>query len=270
MAVTAVGVVTHDDGVFAPNDGEEVLQAITWLLSFGFGDRAPVALPVGTDGTGQVVWRRWAAPIVEPYKGRLRWCSLHHVRELASIFPRTLDLWFGDEPWGRDGLWVPLQLYLAAARGLIEPRIVMAHAAVEHLAWRRLVLERQIVSGKEFRDLSGAERIRKLLELCGVPAEMPANVTTAIDALPGTEDVDDGPGAATWVRNSIVHARRVDLLLESEADYGMPVLQLLMWYFDMAMLHLLDFEGAYLDRRRGGVWEGDVSAPPWTGVPPEP
>jgi hypothetical protein len=262
VAVTAYGQLTNDAGAFSAHDGESVLGLVTWLLSFGFGDRAAVLMPVGTDTSGTATWHQWADPLLESYKGRLHWLPRRRAYHLQDVFPRLINLWFGQSAWDEPGLWVPLQFYLEAARGLLETRIVLAQAAVEHLAWRRLVLDGD-VPRDEFRRYSGARRIRELLNLCGIPADLHPRLSAALDGLPTTEHVVDGPDAVTWVRNSIVHARRMDLLLQHDKDYAMPVLQHMLWYFEMAMLQLLGYDGPYMDRREGGVWEDSVSIVPW-------
>jgi hypothetical protein len=171
---------------------------------------------------------------------------------------------WSDADW-KQVLQLAIDLYVTANhQESSQIGLVIAQSALELLAWAILVERRQTLSPEGFEKLAAADTVRLLLELAGVPRAIPA----ALNALASTSPPGqkggtwrDGPHAVTDLRNGMVHptkSRRVKL--------GVPTLpwfeaaRLSLWYVELVLLRLLDYEGPY--RNRLTFREEDV---PWTG-----
>ena len=146
----------------------------------------------------------------------------------------------------------------------MEGALVLAHTALEMLAWAICVAKRKLVRPKTFKGLYSADRIRILLKDVGIPVELGREYDQLQKA---SKDLNwnDGPDAVVKLRNLIVHRagnnreklNRVSNLARHEAW------QLALEYLALVLLKQCEYNGRYLPRMSKG-WAGDVEKPvPW-------
>lgn len=130
----------------------------------------------------------------------------------------------------------------------------------------RFVEELQTRTLVDFNGHRGSERLRELLAWIDISPVVPAS----LDAL-GQETAHrgwlDGPHAITEMRNSLLHPRHRQRLTATPVNARIDLQELVLWYVELALLRLIDYQGGYANRlgsRRIGVVE-DV---PWCRVPP--
>jgi hypothetical protein len=251
--VTLAGRLTSADGAaFTPDRGEDVLHALRVLLSFAAGDWAAPFLPVGIDPSGERVWARWGHPVSRPWQGRFHWLSSLHPEALEEVFPRFMALWAKDD-W-RTPLHHVVDFYVEAnGHTLLEPRLVLAQAGLELLAW----LTTPTANG------AASDRIRVMLAGASVPTGIPE----ALPALAAFAGERDGPWVITDMRNSVVHPRHRQSVFEAPRQARREAWSLAMWYLELAILGLLGFQGNYLNRLSARA-EWDVERPPWVSDEP--
>lgn len=248
-----------DDDTFAWADGKEVLEGLTALLSFAAGDRAPVIMPTGYDDSGMAVVQQWGDPKRAPYAGRLSWLGPQRVGALETVWDTYIRLWLGDEQ-SKQVVQVAVELYCDAQRGNTETRLVHAQTALELAAWHWLAAKPQQLDPADVDKKTAAWRLRRMLERIDVPAAIPASLQAACKQWPNL----DGPSAISSLRNSIVHPTDVHALLELPSPAKFDILRLSMWYLDMALLRLVEFEGEYLNRTQPlPIFEADTESVPW-------
>lgn len=246
--VTLAGRLTSADGtVFSPDQGEDVLHALRVLLSFAAGDWAAPFLPVGVDPSGDRVWARWGHPVSRPWHGRFHWLSNLHPEALEEVFAQFMSLW-GQDEW-RIALRHLVDFYVEAnGHTLLEPRLVLAQAGLELLAWLTTPAQ----------DAAASDRIRVMLSTAGVPTGVP-DVLAALVTFAGERD---GPWVITDMRNSVVHPRRRQGAFDAPRQARREAWLLAMWYLELGILSLLRFQGGYLSRLSAKA-EWDVERPPW-------
>jgi hypothetical protein len=246
--VTLAGRLTPTSGTaFSPNQGENVLHALRVLLSFAAGDWAPPLLPIGIDASGDRVWARWGHPISRPWQGRFHWLSNLHPEVLQEVFRHFMSLW-DDDDW-RVALGHLVDFYVEAnGHTLLEPRLVLAQAGLELLAW----LTTSSQNG------AASDRIRAMLSKAGVPTGIPDALPT-LAAFAGDRD---GPWVITDMRNGVVHPPRREGVFEAPREARSEAWSLAMWYLELGILSLLRFQGGYLNRLSARA-EWDVDRPPW-------
>lgn len=252
-------LICTDGATFTWAEAASVLEGLTMLLSFAAGDRAPVILPTGYNDSGTPVVRQWGAPKRTPYAGRLNWLGRQRVGALESVWDTFIGLWLADV-LSMQAFRVAIELYCEAQRGNIETRLVHAQTALELVAWHWLTvmperLDPAYVDGKK-----AVWRLRRMLERIDCPTEMPASLQAARHQWPDL----DGPTAIAHLRNSVIHPTDVQELLRLPPASKFDVLRLAMWYLDMGLLRLLDFEGEHFNRTRPlPFFEGTTEPVPW-------
>ena len=148
--------------------------------------------------------------------------------------------------------------------GGIEGSIVLTQAALEMVAWHLLIEDKKICSVSGFRNLPAEDKIRLLLNYCGIPFSIPQSLPDLIAE--GLAFNWDGPLAITQIRNALVHGQPKPLETELNRDHSArhDTWCLGLWYLELALLKLFGFEGKYFNRvKRESYSFACVDTVPW-------
>jgi len=113
---------------------------------------------------------------------------------------------------------------------------------------------------KEYKAMTAAERLRLLLVEAGIPPEVPPELDGLFEL--AERDGLDGPKAASWVRNRLVHPKdagepyRIEGLVWQTA-------QLLLEYGELLLLHRLGYKGRFVRRYPPHRWAHSSELVPW-------
>ena len=104
-------------------------------------------------------------------------------------------------------------------------------------------------------------RIRRMLKSMKVPIDIGSSTTVLADFAGGR----DGPKTIADLRNRVVHPKDgADILHISSAVLKQEAWNQSLWYVEVALMKLCQWDGPYLDRTQSlPLWEGNVSHPPW-------
>lgn len=264
FVITHMGKIERDDGsLFSSEQLTDLLGCLHHFLSFALGRWAEVSLPVGFDQNGQRVFEQWGTPMMAcgPWNGSCSWFDSDQGQLLSEVFPGFVDLWT-DATWNNT-VRAALYWYLAAnERGTgvgVDTGLILAQIALERLAWTYCVQHRRMISADAFepRGLSAAHKLRLLASALDIPLDLPAD----LPALHGRRGRkwQDGMGAITSIRNSVVHPEPKDKRPDGSYVEGW---KLALWYLDMVFLRLCGHEGSYANRLESR-WKGQVESVPW-------
>lgn len=132
----------------------------------------------------------------------------------------------------------------------------MAQSALELLAWSTFVRP-GLVAPSEFKSWSAAIRIRKLLKRAKLSVSIPAPLTT-LSSLPGVSAPKDGPEAAAFVRNRIVHPPRNRSARKLTSPELVDAWRLMLRYTELLILKLASYSGNVKSRV-----DDQVGSVPW-------
>ncbi|MBI3976277.1 MAG: hypothetical protein HY334_07785 [Armatimonadetes bacterium] len=273
--VTHVGSLERADGSpFTVEDCLPVIDLLSYLLSFARGRYCCLLLPVGFNADGRRAWEEWSVRKVHPGTpvegGSWSW-YLGQSRALGAMFPGMVSRW-SDADW-QQVLRLAIDLYVTAnqqaSTGASQVGLVVAQSALELLAWAVLVERRQVVSPEGFEKLAAADTLRLLLELAGVPREIPAALGALCSASPPGQKGGawrDGPHAITDLRNGVVHPTRSRRLKLGVPDLPwLDAASLTLWYVELVLLRLLEYDDAYRSRltfeKLEVPWAGGLRTP---------
>jgi hypothetical protein len=247
FCITHVGSAQRGAG--SPASAREVyrlLDELHLLLSLARGSWACPLMPVAFSRTGAPIWEEWTLRSVDPWKGHFSWFPTYHPDALVSVAAGLHSRW--SNPIWTESLEVAIYLYIEAnSRGLAqESSIIQAQAALELLSWTHFVVDKKQYSASRFNDLPAVEKIRKLLDAAKIRATIPRH----LGSLAASGPWQDGPDAITFVRNSVVHPRRLPGLLTKPSQARWQASQLTLWYLERAFLWLCGYSGHYGNRLR--------------------
>ena len=126
--------------------------------------------------------------------------------------------------------------------------ITLIQTALERISEYQIVEKAKKMSYIKWDAMKGEDKISILLKEFCIPQSVPA---TLDDLRKKAEDLSlSGPGIITSIRNPYIHQtqkNRKKMGLFS-SKHRIQTWELAMWYFDLCILRLLDFNGRYLNR----------------------
>lgn len=266
FGITHVGCLAQQDGgLFSPADAEDCLDCLGWFLSFCNGRWTAPILHVGCDRDSTFVSHEWTMPRISPYRVVRSWFSDLRRNVLSEVYPGFAARW-SNETWSQTLRSAIYWYVLANAPGVaIENGVILAHVAFESLGWTLFVEDTKSLSSDGYNRLAGADKLRLLLNQCRIPIDVPSELPSLRTAAKA-ENWIDGPGSLAAVRNAYVHPSKKnrDRLSRAgnEAEYQAWVLS--MYYLELLLLYLSDYQGEFSSRLIGGVFTGqEVGEVPW-------
>jgi hypothetical protein len=266
-AITHVGVVERVDGsALSVKDGEPVLDCLGHYLSFCRGSWTYPVLLCAEDVEGTVVGQSWELNhTIDRFKQTRPWLprNVPVGAQMLEAFRGYANVWFSTL-WG-DAIRIATQWYVESSTGAVEKSIILTQAALELLAWTRLVEETHALTKEtwESKSMSFSKKLRRLLDDSSIPLSVPTGLDRLL-AYSGTYGVSDAPDALTLVRNALVHpspSKRKRLHEHPRAAIDAWALGL--WYLDLIILHICAYKGTYSNRTLGGWPTEDAMAVPW-------
>jgi hypothetical protein len=147
----------------------------------------------------------------------------------------------------------------------VENGIILAHVAFETLGWTLFVEELKSLSVSGFRSLAASDKLRLLLNHCGIPQDVPTSLPS-LQASAKAENWVDGPESISRIRNACVHPsqKNREALSRVGVDAQHEIWILSMHYLELILLSLFDYGGDYSCR----VFGGAVQRVPWESSSP--
>jgi hypothetical protein len=265
--LTHVGTLARRDGApFSFAECEPLLECLSYFLSFCRGARTLPILVSAEDSQGQVIGRRWTTGLVDRYRSTCSWVPSTEpfAAGLQSAFAGFAKAWFS-QLWG-DALRTVTQWYVESSTGAAEKSIILIQAALEVLAWVRLVQDKRILTEKNWKDRKNtfASKLRTLLSLSSIMESIPADLA-GLDTYCRDNQLSGGPEGITSVRNALVHPSPVKRArLKKHPSALIDAWLLASWYLDLSILSACGYQGRYSNRTVRNGWKGDeVEVVPW-------
>jgi hypothetical protein len=252
----------QDERPFSNAEARDALFACGHFFGLAAGRWAAPLLAIGLDEGGAIVWRDWNPPTTSPWSGALRPFDDRHPESLGEAFKSFMHAW--ENPLWKQPLLYGVQMYVEANGPVYaETALVLAQAALELVSWVRFVEELRQFTAQEFDRVEkrASGRLRELLEWLNVDSAIP-------DALEGLAKEAshhgwaDGPHAIDAMRNALIHPSKRARIEETDLTARIELHDLAMWYVELALLRVIGYDGAYLNRL-GIRQAGAVEMVPW-------
>ncbi len=242
------GEATKKKGNISFENSQKLLHCFSTFLSFLNGRKCA---PLFRQGLfeNQVIWYDYTSYLNDQYKTVTTWPQKYSIEELNELWQRFSAIWKNGD--GKDFLISAIHWYNEAnsLSGFTEGSIIMTQAALE-LVYNWLLIEnKKLLIGKDAENISTSNKIRLLLSHINLSHEIP-NAFTELQSFDG---IIDGPDAFVRIRNAIVHSqeekRKKITNMHNKAKY--EALQLGIWYIELLILYILNFNGIYFNRCSG-------------------
>jgi hypothetical protein len=264
FGITHVGRLEREDGkLFTAREVCEILDALTWYLSFCAARWTGPCLAHGFTANGEKVWETWHVSRTSPYRQRASWLDAHHTEHFQDPFPGFMSRWL-DDAW-KEVIHTAIHWYVEAnaQAGSIEGSIVLTQTAFELLASAVLVENCSWLSQDGFDKLSAADRLRLLFLWAAMPTAIPPDLGE-LTRLAKADNWADSAVAMTMIRNTITHPTRKnrEKFGRHPVDARTEAWALGLWYLEMCLLRLFNYRGTYGSRLQQR-YMGQVTPVPW-------
>ena len=262
-----------DGALFTVDEARNVQSALHWFLSFSTGAFASPMLPIGFGEQGEVVWKEWHALRVSPHKSARGWLSDRQYvsQSWKSALEGFWKCWnnpIWNDSSGDNPLLFAIHWFISANSndGGIEGSIILAQTGLELISWVKLVEDERIFADTVFDSgqyRSAQRKFEELLLHTGVDATIPATLPR-LAALAMKKNWASGPQALIAYRNTIVHPSRRSNNQDVKWRESYEILELVLWYLELSLLHLFEYQGYYVNRVSDNEFAGVTEKVPWT------
>lgn len=265
--ITHIGKIQKVNGAaFRYDDARELLGYLAYFLSFCRGNWVAPLLPVGIDSDGNRQWEEWREWPVGRWENIQTWFNLFSNTCVSNPFAGCLRRLRSDT-WGeavRLSIWWYISCNTRA--GGLEGSLVLSQAAFELLSWTHLVEDSKVLSKRGFEDLPASDKLRLLLSNAKIQLAIP-DTLTELQKLSKSSSWQDGPHALTEMRNGLVHPgpKKRRIVLDADPIAVFEAWSLSLWYLELLLLWIFEYEGDYSNRLKRCVYRGEeVERVPWT------
>ena len=265
-SLSHVCCLTRSDGSeFEGKTARQMLQNLRLFFTFSQGAFCPPVMPVGYDTNDNKVWALGSSP--HSPDSSMSWFDPHHSGQLAELFPKFISK-LENERW-KETLHSAIYWYVRSNNTSgtgIDSGIILSQVAIERLAYEYAVNHRKLIESKGFKDLKASDKFRLLFASLDIPTAIPPNLSK-IQNIAKKFKYIDSPHFMTEIRNAIVHPEHKRHKDFSNLYY--EAWRLGMWYLELAILRLCDYDDTYANRLPDEHWIGQVEEVPWSKKQPD-
>lgn len=226
----------------------EIFRCLDTFLSFVNGRRVSSILRTGFVNEKQI-WQDYTPYSNDPFKSVISWVPFLAPINLNDMWKKFSELWCQKD--NADVFHTLVHWYVESNSnsGDIEGALIFAQTTLELIYNWWIVDENSIIVGKDSENIEAANKIRLLLTYAGVDKIMP-EVFVGLKKYAKSENILDGPGAITSIRNAVVHYNQSKRkkLKQIDSKTRVEALHLSIWYFELTMLRILEYQGIYHSR----------------------
>lgn len=249
-AITHVGEITRPDySSFTPAEVIQLIQRLSYWLSFIRGNWTAPILSRGFSSDGSLVWDDWRSHRVEATLPINSWADPNQLECYELSFAGFCQRY--EEVGWNEPIELAVTWYVECCRQKsgVEAAIILSQNGLELLGWSYLVDEMKCWPPKSFENFTGPRKIRELLQHCDIPIKIPAQLVN-LTVFARQKRWADGPMCLVYIRNTLIHSRNKNY--EFSANIPDQVKQeiwtLGLWYLELVLLRIFKYTGKYSNR----------------------
>lgn len=243
------GELISKKGPVKLEETKDIFHCFNTFITFLNGKRTSAIFLQGIY-EDEVIWCDYTDYFVDTHKNVQSWPQRHSIQGLNELWQSFSSLWRDTED--KNFLISVIHWYVEANgnRGFSEGSIIMAQTALELLYNWWIIERKKLIVGKDSENINASNKIRLLLSQLNISNSVPEAFTELQNFLDESKDIVDAPDAVVQIRNAIVHSQEEKRKKLSSIHYKAKyeTLQLCIWYIEMALLCILDYDDKYFNR----------------------
>lgn len=250
------GEIKKIKGSIHYSDLRDLTVSFSVFLSFINGRRCATLFHQGIYDN-EVVWTDYTPSKLDLYKSVFTWSVYDDTSGFNDLWVNFHRLW--SKKGDRDFLNSIIHWYLEANKnsGYVEGSIILTQVGLE-LAYNWYVIEnKKLIIGKDADNITAANKMRLLLSQIELESDLPETLTSLKQFIIDN-DLTDGIEAFVQIRNALIHSQedKRKRLHKIDTEVLIEALQLGLWYLELSILKVLNYNGKYQFRCSGNLWKG--------------
>jgi len=230
-------------------DIDDIIGCLNIFLSFLNGRRTSALFIQGVFENDNI-WCDYSSYYVDSYKAVNSWANRRNVNGIDKMWIKFSELWKDKD--NRNFLTSIIHWYVESNGqvGSSEGSIVMAQTGLELIYNWWIIENKRLIVGKDSETITASNKIRLLLSQINIDHSVPKSLNFLQEYITNGVNIIDAPEAIVQIRNAIVHSReeKRKKLSEINSMAKYQALQLCIWYIEMSLLCILEFDGKYENR----------------------
>lgn len=244
------GELTSRKNLISFKEQQNVLGCLGTFLSFWNGKRTNILFRKGIIEK-ELKWSDYSNYQVAPYQYFHSWSPGFSMEFLNDLWKSFWKLWQNETD--KDFLNSCIHWYIESnsGSGYLEGSIVMAQTALELIFNWWIVEDKKMILGKDSENLSAANKIRLILSQINISEiGVPDHFDALREFIKSDNQIKDGADAIVNIRNAVIHSQAKKRKKLSSIDYMIKyeVLHLSLWYIELSLLKILNYNGKYANR----------------------
>jgi hypothetical protein len=243
------GELTSKKGSLSHANTKEVFHCLATYLSFLNGRRTSALFIKGIHDD-QIVWSDYTNYFVDTYKAVHGWPQRNSIIGLNDLWKKFNSFWKDTDD--KDFLTSVIHWYVEANghAGFSEGSIILAQTALELIYNWWIIEQKGMILGKDTENISASNKIRLILSQLNIDYKTPIGLTHLKAFQDSMVNIADAPEAIVYIRNAIVHSQEEKRKKLSQIHYRakFEALQLCIWYIEMSLLYILNYDNQYYNR----------------------
>ena len=241
------------DGPISSADAQEEVSILSSFLSFLDANRVTCIVGSGIFES-EVKWTDLSGYLSSPYKNTTSWRPSDVVVPVENIWPSFRELY--KQASSNSFLQDALHWYIEANRksGLIDGSLIFCQTALELIYNYWIVETLSLIRGKDTDSITASNKVRLIISQIGISSKVPERLKEIHKLMDDDQTLEDGPDVITYMRNTLVHgqASKRKAYHEIGGLVKHQVLELGLWYCELALLRILNYQGMYYNRCGSG------------------
>ena len=243
------GELKSKKGPIKFEESKDIFHCLNTFLTFLNGRRTSALFMSGIF-ENKTMWCDYTNYFVDTFKNVTSWPQNHSISKLNETWVKFSEIWKDVDD--RDFLTSAIHWYIEANNnsGFSEGSIIMAQTALELLYNWWIIENKKIIIGKDSENINASNKIRLLLSQLNINHTVPIAFSNLQAFIDSEKQIIDAPDATVQIRNAIVHSqeekRKKLSSIHDKAKY--EALQLFLWYIEMTLLKMLEYDDKYYNR----------------------
>jgi len=243
------GEIKSKKGPIKFEDSKDIFHCLNTFLTFLNGRRTSALFMSGIF-ENKTMWCDYTDYFVDTFKNATSWPQNHSISNLNETWKKFSETWKDVDD--RDFLTSAIHWYIEANNnsGFSEGSIIMAQTALELLYNWWIIENKKLIIGKDSENINASNKIRLLLSQLNINYTVPIAFSNLQAFIDSEKQIIDAPDAVVQIRNAIVHSQEEKRKKLSSIHYKAKyeALQLCLWYIEMTLLKILEYNDKYYNR----------------------
>ena len=250
--ITHIGSIKKKKGSLSFEEVHEQLNLVSSFFSLLTGRRVRSLFIEGMSSDGILAWKNYS---------NYDTASYINVKSLiaSSIGQINLqEIWQGYTKITSDNNDIDtfvflIDIYVSINANLsinLNNSIILAQTTLE-LLYNWWVIDKRNLFGKKGKDMEAVNKIRLLVSFLdiGNGYKIPSELSELVKYV-SANSIEDAPEAIVSYRNKLVHAKSdsIEKINDIPAKVRYEIVQIALWYIELSILKIIDYQGAYRNR----------------------